>query len=59
MSARLRVLVADDERPARSFLLALLRAFDDVAVVGEAKSGKEAVSLIEQERPVRRVGACA
>ena len=51
MSARLRVVVADDERPARSFLLALLRAFDDVAVVGEAKSGKEAVSLIEQERP--------
>lgn len=51
MSARLRVLVADDERPARSFLLALLRSFDDVAVIGEAKSGKEAVTLIEQARP--------
>jgi len=51
VSARLRVVIADDERPARSFLLALLRAFDDVAVVGEATSGKEAVSLIEQERP--------
>ena len=51
MSARLRVVVADDERPARSFLLSLLRAFDDVAVVGEAASGKEAVALIEKERP--------
>jgi two-component system LytT family response regulator len=51
VSARLRVLVADDERPARSFLLALLRSFDDVAVIGEAKSGKEAVTLIEQARP--------
>jgi len=50
-SARLRVVVADDERPARSFLLALLRSFDDVAIVGEAASGKEAVAAIEKERP--------
>jgi len=51
VSARLRVIVADDERPARSFLVALLRAFDDVLVVGEAVSGKEAVSVIEREKP--------
>jgi two-component system LytT family response regulator len=51
MSARLRVVVADDERPARAFLLALLRSFDDVVVVGEAMSGKDAVALIEKERP--------
>lgn len=51
MNPRLRVVVADDERPARSFLIALLRSFDDVVVVGEATSGKEAVALIEQERP--------
>lgn len=51
MSARLRVVVADDERPARSFLLSLLRSFDDVSVVGEAASGKEAVALIEREKP--------
>lgn len=51
MSARLRVVVADDERPARSFLLALLRSFDDVSVVGEAASGREAVVLIEKEKP--------
>jgi two-component system, LytTR family, response regulator len=51
MTARLRVVVADDERPARAFLLTLLRSFDDVLVVGEAASGKEAVALIERERP--------
>ena len=49
--ARLRVAIADDERPARSFLAALLKSFDDVLVVGEAASGKEAVALIERERP--------
>src|SRR5882757_2504580 len=51
MSTRLRVMVADDERPARSFLLALLRSFDDVSIVGEAASGREAVAIIEKERP--------
>src|SRR5882672_7562842 len=51
MSARLRVVVADDERPARSFLVALLRSFEDVQVIGEAKSGKEAIVLIERDRP--------
>jgi two-component system LytT family response regulator len=51
VSAQLRVVVADDERPARSFLLALLRSFDDVTVVGEAASGKEAIAIIEKEKP--------
>jgi two-component system, LytTR family, response regulator len=51
MSARLRIVVADDERPARSFLVTQLRSFDDVIVVGEAASGREAVTLIERERP--------
>ena len=51
MSARLRIVVADDERPARSFLVSLLRSFDDVTVVGEATSGKDAVAIIEKERP--------
>jgi two-component system LytT family response regulator len=45
------VIVADDERPARSFLVSLLRSFEDVAVVGEAASGKDAVAVIERERP--------
>ena len=51
MTAKLRVVIADDERPARAFLASLLRSFEDVAIVGEAKSGKEAVVLIERERP--------
>jgi two-component system LytT family response regulator len=51
VTARLRVVVADDERPARSFLIALLRSFDDVTVVAEAASGKEAIAVIEQEKP--------
>jgi CheY-like chemotaxis protein len=48
---RLRVVVADDERPARAFLVALLRDCHDVDVVGEAADGAEAVAVIERERP--------
>jgi two-component system LytT family response regulator len=51
VSARLRIVIADDERPARSFLAALLRSFDDVVIVAEAESGAEAVTAIERERP--------
>ncbi len=51
MNARLRVVIADDERPARSFLAAMLRTFDDVVIVAEAESGTEAVAAIERERP--------
>jgi two-component system LytT family response regulator len=47
----LRVVVADDERPARAYLLSLLNACQDVAVVGEAQGGAEAVALIEETRP--------
>lgn len=48
---RLRVIVADDERPARAFLAGILCGFEDVEVVGEAASGAEAVELIEQMSP--------
>ena len=51
MIGRLRVVIADDERPARSFLAALLRSFDDVVIVAEAESGADAVAAIERERP--------
>jgi two-component system LytT family response regulator len=51
VNPRLRVVIADDERPARSFLAALLRSFDDVVIVSEAESGKDAVAAIERERP--------
>ncbi|NOT27638.1 MAG: response regulator transcription factor [Acidobacteria bacterium] len=47
----LKVITADDERPARRFLTGLLKTCDDVEVVGEAASGEEAIALIEAERP--------
>ena len=50
-SGKLRVLIADDERPARSFLASVLRKFDDVEIVGEAANGMEAVALIESLQP--------
>jgi len=49
--AALKVLIADDERPARRFLANLLAAMPDVEIVAEASNGREAVALIEQLRP--------
>ena len=51
MTARLRVVLTDDERPARRFLASVLAGWDDVAVVGEAAGGPEAIAMIERERP--------
>lgn len=47
----LRVVVADDERPARRFLIGLLKACPGVAVVGEAANGEEALAAITAESP--------
>ena len=51
MKETLRIVVADDERPARSYLVAMLGTFEGVGVVGEARDGAEAVELIEREKP--------
>jgi two-component system LytT family response regulator len=51
MPKPLRVVLADDERPARRFLINLLKSFPDVEIVGEAGNGKDAIDLIEAERP--------
>jgi two-component system LytT family response regulator len=48
---RLRIVIADDERPARSMLASLLSSCDDVTLVGEAQNGAEAVALIEAQQP--------
>ena len=48
---RLRVIVADDERPARAFLIGMLAGFEDVEIVGEAANGAECVELIERLSP--------
>jgi len=49
--AKLRILIADDERPARSYLRDMLRSFADAEVVGEAENGTEAVEMIQALRP--------
>ena len=49
--ATLTVAVADDERPARRFLIGLLQQRHDVHLVGEAANGSEAVTLIRTKRP--------
>ena len=51
MTVTLRVIVADDERPARQFLATMLRSFEDVEIVGEAQTGTETMRLIEQTQP--------
>lgn len=48
---KIRIVIADDERPARSFLEAILRTFDDVELLGTAANGMEAVGLIESKQP--------
>jgi two-component system LytT family response regulator len=47
----LRVVLADDERPARLALAGLLAAAPGVTIVGEAATGTEAIALIEREQP--------
>ncbi len=51
MSSILRVIVADDERPARTFLTTTLRSLEVVEVVGEAEDGHKAIELIQQAQP--------
>lgn len=50
-AAVLRIVVADDERPARRFLVSLLKDSRGVQLVGEAATGEEAIATIETERP--------
>jgi two-component system LytT family response regulator len=47
----LRIVIADDEPVARRGIRQLLAPYDDVEVVGEARSGREAVRLIEMLAP--------
>jgi DNA-binding NarL/FixJ family response regulator len=47
----IRVLLADDHTLLRAGVRALLDQLPDVAVVGEATSGTEALALVEEHRP--------
>ena len=48
---KIRIVIADDERPARSFLKNILREFEDAEIVGEAEDGAEAVEIIRASKP--------
>lgn len=51
MSNKLRIVIADDERPARLFLKNILQDFEDAEIVGEAENGAEAVEIIKETKP--------
>lgn len=51
MENKLRIIIADDERPARLFLRSLVESFDDAEIIGEAETGAEAVEIIENLKP--------
>ena len=48
---RLRVVIADDEPRARQFLERLLSEHEDLEVVGVARGGAEALTLVSEQRP--------
>jgi NarL family two-component system response regulator LiaR len=47
----IRVMLVDDHNVVRSGLATFLRAYDDLALVGEAKNGLEALHLCRQKAP--------
>jgi two-component system, LytTR family, response regulator len=51
VTTKLRVVIADDERPARAVVGKLLRSFADVELVGEAENGLATIELIEHTDP--------
>jgi len=51
MAPKIRVLVADDERPARLFLISTLRVFEEIEIVADAGNGADALKLITTLHP--------
>ena len=47
----IRVILADDHSVVRTGLKAVLGAARDIAVIGEAKTGREAIALVERLKP--------
>jgi DNA-binding LytR/AlgR family response regulator len=47
----MRVLIVDDEAPARQRLKRFLADIEGLEIIGEAEEGVQAVELIEQEQP--------
>ena len=51
MQQILKILIADDEAPARNRMRDLLGDIDHIEIVAEAKNGKEAIDLAETCKP--------
>ncbi len=51
MQHTLKILIADDETPARNRMRDLLGDIEHVTVIGEAKNGKEAIDLAQSTHP--------
>jgi two-component system LytT family response regulator len=49
--SEIRVIIADDEPPARRKLRRLLEREPDISIAGEASTGAEAVPLLRAQRP--------
>ena len=47
----LRTLIIDDERLAREELKSLLKQYDEIDIIGEAKNGEEGILLIKDVKP--------
>jgi len=48
---RLRVLIVDDEKLARSRMRRLLGTYEDMEICGEAENGREALTRIQEQSP--------
>jgi len=46
-----RAIIIDDERDARELLRIYLKEHSEIAIIGEAKNGSEAVSVIQELKP--------
>ncbi len=51
MADSISALIVDDEKPARDELAYLLKSIPEVAVIGQAKNGLEAVTFIKDKSP--------
>src|SRR2546421_7033936 len=51
MTAKIRVIIADDEGPARARLRQLFREQPDFHLVGECSNGRQAVEMTQKEKP--------
>ena len=47
----IKVMIVDDHNVVRSGLATFLKAYDDLELVGEAKSGLEAIQLCHKQKP--------